>query len=172
MPAKRQNFFDQLEPILYLDATFTIAERDANELFHNECDVFRRRMETESVLAVVSDFVYNELAFHHLQSSLAAEGERRGRSWRWVKNNMPHIFTAAMVEVQTSRMELERTTLRLPISDGVMVLAFQLMEDFHLLPTDAFHIATALDSKVTSFVTLDKDFLAVDGIIVYTCLSQ
>ena len=41
-----------------------------------------------------------------------------------------------------------------------------------LLPTDAFHIATALESKVNAFVTLDRDFLAVDGIIVYTCLPQ
>jgi len=67
---------------------------------------------------------------------------------------------------------LERTTLKLPISDAVMTRAFQLMEDFHLLPTDAFHIATALEANVTDFVTLDRDFLAVDGIIVYTCLSQ
>jgi predicted nucleic acid-binding protein len=48
--------------------------------------------------------------------------------------------------------------------------AFQLMSDFSLLPTDTFHITTALENGVNSFVTLDEDFLSIDGIIVYTCL--
>jgi predicted nucleic acid-binding protein len=53
--------------------------------------------------------------------------------------------------------------------------ALQLMRDFALLPTDAYHIATtliaiALDAGVTCFATLDRDFLAVDGITVYTCV--
>ncbi|MBM3238319.1 type II toxin-antitoxin system VapC family toxin [Candidatus Poribacteria bacterium] len=34
----------------------------------------------------------------------------------------------------------------------------------------AFHIATALAHGVTTFATLDEDFLRVDGITVYTCL--
>ena len=88
-----------------------------------------------------------------------------------MKRNMPQVFTAAMSEVKASKTELERITLRLSISDAVMTRAFQLMENSLLLPTDAFHIATALESNVTAFVTLDRDFLAVDGIIVYTCLS-
>ncbi|MBM3238321.1 PIN domain-containing protein [Candidatus Poribacteria bacterium] len=35
---------------------------------------------------------------------------------------------------------------------------------------DAFHIATALSRGVTTFATLDENFLKVDGITVYTCL--
>jgi hypothetical protein len=151
MPAKRRNFFDRLEPILYLDTTFTIAERDANEPFHAECDAFRQRMEVESVLAVVSDFVYNEHAFHQLQSAFVAEGQRLSKSWIWVKRNIPQVFTAAMVEVKASKTELERTTLKLPISDTVMTRAFQLMEDFLLLPTDAFHLFLTADTPTDFF---------------------
>jgi predicted nucleic acid-binding protein len=172
MPAERRNFLSPLEPVVYLDSTYTIAYFDTTERFHAECNTFSQRLETESVLPVISDPVYNELAFHHLKSALVAEGQRLSKSWIWVKRNIPQVFTAAMVEVKASKTQLERTTLRLSISDAVMTRAFQLMEDFHLLPTDAFHIATALEANVTAFVTLDRDFLAVDGIIVYTCLSQ
>ncbi len=172
MPAERRTFLSPLEPVLYLDTTYTIAYFDATERFHVECNTFAQRLETESVLPVVGDLVYNELAFHHLKSAFVAEGQQLSRSWIWVKRNMPQVFTTAMAEVKTSKTELERITLKLPISDSVMTRAFQLMEDFHLLPTDAFHIATALESNVTTFVTLDRDFLAVDGIIVYTCLSR
>lgn len=170
MPAERRDFLSPLEPVVYLDSTYTIAYFDATERFHAGCNAFSQRLEAESVLPAVSDLVYNELAFHHLKSAFVAEGRRLSRSWIWVKRNMPQVFTAAMSEVKASKTELERTTLKLPISDAVMTRAFQLMEDFHLLPTDAFHISTALESNVTAFVTLDRDFLAVDGIIVYTCL--
>jgi len=44
------------------------------------------------------------------------------------------------------------------------------MRDFHLLPTDAYHIAVALDAGVNTFASLDEHFLRVDDIIVYTCL--
>jgi predicted nucleic acid-binding protein len=42
------------------------------------------------------------------------------------------------------------------------------MHRYSLLPTDAYHIATALGHGVHAFASLDEDFLRVDGIIVYT----
>jgi predicted nucleic acid-binding protein len=170
MPAIRRNFHDILEPIVYIDSTVAIAAEDNHERFHTECKAFCQRIEPESTLLVVSDFVYNEVAFHHIKSALADEGRRQGKSWMWVKHNLPHVFDEAMINVQISRAEWEHTTLKLSITDSVMARAFQLMQDFHLLPTDAFHIATALESNVNVFATLDKDFLAVDSIIVYTCV--
>ena len=171
MPAIRRNFHDVLEPIVYLDSTVAIATEDNHERFYTECDAFRQRI-SGAILPVVSDFVYNEVAFHHIKSALADEGRRQGRSWMWVKRNVPHIFDAAMINVQTSKAELERMTLRLSITDSVMARAFQLMQDFQLLPTDAFHIAAALESNVNAFATLDKDFLVVDDIIVYSCVPS
>lgn len=44
------------------------------------------------------------------------------------------------------------------------------MKDYALLPTDAYHIAIALDTDVNAFVSLNEDPLRVDDIIVYTCL--
>jgi predicted nucleic acid-binding protein len=45
--------------------------------------------------------------------------------------------------------------------------AFWLMERFNLLPTDAFHIAIAQFFGIKAIVSLDLDFIRVDGIIVY-----
>jgi predicted nucleic acid-binding protein len=42
------------------------------------------------------------------------------------------------------------------------------MHQYSLLPTDAYHVATALDHGINAFASLDDDFLRVDGIIVYT----
>ena len=48
--------------------------------------------------------------------------------------------------------------------------AFDLIRDYHLRPTDAYHISTAQAYDITAFVSVDRDFLRVDGITVYTCL--
>ena len=63
MPAERRNFLSPLEPVVYLDSTYTIAYFDATERFHAECNAFRQRLETESVLPVVSDLVYMNSPF-------------------------------------------------------------------------------------------------------------
>jgi len=60
--------------------------------------------------------------------------------------------------------------LPLPIDERITESLAPLITDYQILPTDAYHIAIALDSGVNSFVSLDEDFLCVDGIIVYTCL--
>lgn len=75
-----------------------------------------------------------------------------------------------MPQVETNRVELNRLTIPLSITPAVQARAFDLMRQHALLPTDAYHIAVALEADVNAFVTLDEDFLRVDGIIVYTCL--
>jgi predicted nucleic acid-binding protein len=61
-------------------------------------------------------------------------------------------------------------TLWVPSNEEVKDKALQLMQSHSILPTDAFHIATAISHGVTAFATLDEDFLRVDGITVYICL--
>ncbi len=73
-------------------------------------------------------------------------------------------------KVEANRVELNRLTILLPITPAVQARAFALMRQHALLPTDAYHIAVALEAGVHAFATLDEDFLRVDGIIVYTCL--
>jgi predicted nucleic acid-binding protein len=171
MPAEKRSFEDALEPIVYWDASFTIAVFVVTDLFHKECVAFKQRiLDEESTLSAVSDFVYHELAFYLVRNELTAEARQRGQHWRDVKRQDPSIVRMAMLEVELKKMEMDRLTLNLPVLEGVKEHAFQLMRDYALLPTDAYHIAIALDAGVNAFATVDADFLNVDGIIVYTCL--
>ncbi|MBM3237057.1 type II toxin-antitoxin system VapC family toxin [Candidatus Poribacteria bacterium] len=170
MPAECRNFRDPIEPILYLDATYAIATLDETEAYHSDCANFYERLESESVLSVVSDLVYNELAFHRIKAAMTIEGIRTNQHWLDVKRNRPNFIATIMPDVESKKAELNCMVLKLSIGDAVTERAFQLMRNYSLLPTDAYHIAIALDAGVNCFVTLDRDFWRVDGIIVYTCL--
>jgi predicted nucleic acid-binding protein len=155
MPAERRSFQDALEEVIYWDSSFAIAALIDTHPYHAECLDFRQRLEREGILSVGSDFVHNELAFHVLRDALAAEGQRTGQSWRTVHRQRPDVFLATMPQVDTYRADLNRMTLKLPLTDAVGARAFQLMRDFALLPTDAYHIAVALEAGVTAFTTLE-----------------
>lgn len=170
MSAVRRNFADSLEPIIYWDASYAISYIINTELYHNECRLFRNRLKSKEILSVGSDLVYNELAFFLIKQALEEEGKKRGMYWLDVKKSQPDFISRIMPDVEVKTNELNDLTLWLPTGEQVKEKAFQLMSDFSLLPTDAFHIAIALENGVNSFVTLDEDFLRVDGIIVYTCL--
>jgi predicted nucleic acid-binding protein len=114
--------------------------------------------------------VYDETAFIWLKRELVKAGRPLGLHWLDMKNRQPNLVGQAMRDFKGKKVDLEELTLKLPIVDEVTNLAFDLMEQFDLLPTDAYHIATALSSEVTAFVTVDEDFLRVDGIEVYTAL--
>ena len=87
-----------------------------------------------------------------------------------MKRNRLDVIPAAVFDVEAKQTELDRMTLKISFSETITKKARQLMRDYSLLPTDAYHIAIALAVDVNAFVCLDKDFLRVDGIIVYTCL--
>jgi len=166
--AERRNFHDILEPIVYLNSSFVIALRARRDPFHHECRIFFDRLQAEGVVCVVSDFVYNEVAFYILRRSLLREAQRTGQRWEDVLRTVPYVFQTAMNEVEVVKAEIDRSTVYLPTSESVKDLAFTLMRQYNLLPTDAYHVAVALDAGVSAFVSLDEDLLAVDGNAVYT----
>jgi predicted nucleic acid-binding protein len=170
MSAERRSFMAPIEPILYWDTTYAITILDETEAYHSDCANFYEQLDTKSVLSVASDLVYNELAFHRIKAALTIEGIHTNQHWLDVKRNLPDFIATIMPDVESKKAELDCMVLKLAIGDTVTELAFQLMQDYSLLPTDAYHIAVALDAGVNCFVTLDRDFLRVDDIIVYTCL--
>jgi predicted nucleic acid-binding protein len=167
--AERRNFRDALEPIVYLNSSFVIACWDDRDPFHFECQMFLGRLQAEEIVCVVSDFTYNEVAFYILRQALISEARRTGQRWEDVLRSAPHVFQTAMNEVEVVKAEIDRSTVYLPTSESAKDLAFTLMRQYNLLPTDAYHVAVALDAGVSAFVSLDEDLLAVDGIAVYTC---
>ncbi len=170
MPAECRTFQDALEEVIYWDVSFALAYFDDSEAYHAECLAFAQRLDAEEALSVSSDFVHNELAFIVIRDALLAEGRRTGQFWRNVHRQRPDIVLATMPQVDAYRVELNRLALRLSIPDTVHERAFDLMRTYALLPTDAYHLAIALDAGVNAFVTLDEDFLRVDGAVVFTCL--
>jgi len=165
--AEKRNFHDALEPIIYLNSSFIIAHCDRGDPFHLECRDFFGRLQAEGTICVVSDFVYNEVAFYILRQALMREARRTGQRWEDVLRVAPHVFQEAMNRVEIVRADLEQRTLALPVTETARDLAFTLMRQYNLLPTDAYHVAVALDAGVSAFVSLDEDLLAVDGIVVY-----
>jgi predicted nucleic acid-binding protein len=127
-------------------------------------------MRETGVLPVISDFVLDELAFWVMKQGAAKESQGTPLSWRQVLRSRPDLAQTLVEQAAAKRADLERRALKLPIPDSVTDRAFQLMHDHALLPTDAYHIATALENEVPACVTLDEDFLTVEGLIVYTCL--
>ncbi len=170
MPAQRRTFHDPLESAIYWDSSFAIAYIDDRHHYHAECLDFFRRLDAAQVLSVSSDFVHNEVAFYTMRDALVAEARRTGQRWQEVYRQRPDLVIATMPQVQAHRAELDRMTLVLPMTDPARDRAFQLMQDYALLPTDAYHLAVALDAGANAFVSLDEDLLRVDGIIVFTCL--
>jgi predicted nucleic acid-binding protein len=170
MSASKRSFTDALESIIYWDASYSISFYVEAEQYNDECVAFQKRLKAERILSVVSDFVYDELSFFLIRQGLTKEGKRTGQHWLDVKKSQPDFISRIMPDVKVKTNELNDMTLWLPTSEQVKEKAFQLMSDYSLLPTDAFHIATALEHGINNFATLDEDFLRVDGIIVYTCL--
>jgi len=116
----------------------------------------------------VSDFVFDEFAFLLVRDELKAIGRTTGQFGLDVHKSQPDAIKTLMPTVQPRIESLEDMTVSLPIRGSVMKRAFQLMRDYSLLPTDAYHIATALDHGINVFASLDDDFLRVDDLIVYT----
>ena len=172
MSVSKKSFTDDvMESIIYWDASYAISCLVETEQYYDECVAFQKRLKAEGILSVSSDFVYDELSFFLIRQALTKEGRRTGQHWLDVKKSQPDFISKIMPNVEVKTDELNDMTLWLPTSEQVKGKAFQLLSDFSLLPTDAFHIATALEHGVNSFVTLDDDFLSVDGIVVYTCLG-
>ena len=167
MPAEVRDFVDEIDDVIYWDSSFAIAHFFEQLPSHTECSNFVTRLMREGVLCVSSDLVHNEVAFFIQRSYLSEHGARVGMHWREVHRRMPNALSAINALLRRVRNELEAMTFHLPMPANVRDDAYELMERYHLLPTDAFHVAIALHHDVNAFASLDEDFARVDGIVVY-----
>ncbi len=168
MSCERRTFKDSLEPFIYWDTTFATALTDNRHVFHVDCDAFATHLKDEGCISVTSDFTYNELGFLTIREALAVEGRKVGKHWADVFAGQPDLLQLAVPAMDARLAEIDTATIQIPVPLTVRARAFQLIKDFNLLPTDAYLIAVALEAGVNAFVTLDADFLRVDG--VYTCI--
>jgi predicted nucleic acid-binding protein len=168
MAAEQRNFTDSLESVLYWDCSFVTAFFDPAETWHTACVDFAGEQKRQGIIPVVSDFVFDEFAFLLIRDELRKIGLPAGQFWRDVHKTQPDAVSRIMPGIQPQIDRLEALTINLTLPESVRPRAFQLMHQYSLLPTDAYHVATALDHGINAFASLDDDFLRVDGIIVYT----
>lgn len=171
MNAVKRSFSDELEPLVYWDSSFAIARVEESDSWHDKCVSFAARMQKAGVVPATSELVYNELAFHIIKGRLIEEARQTGQHWTYVKRECPEVISSIMPRVESLWKELEKLSISLPLTEDVRSKASHLMREYTLLPTDAYHIAVAFDADVNAFVSLDEDFIKVDDIVVYTCVS-
>jgi predicted nucleic acid-binding protein len=146
--------------------------------FHPECETFQQRLyAAPDVLCVTSDWALNEIIHLIQQEQLARDCQQYNASHGTAltpeafRRQNPAVLTHSWNEIVRICAHIERACEIAAIPNtGLTNVALNLIRNFHLRPTDAYHIATAQAYNITNFVSIDRDFLRVDGITVYTCL--
>lgn len=171
-----------LAELLYCDTSYLagmyLPTSRTYQRFHPECEAFQQRLYAEpDVLCVTSDWALNEV-IHLIQQQQLSYDCRRYNALHGTaltpeafRRQNPAVLAHSYQEIVRIRADIEIGCLMIAIPDSDLTdAALDLIRDFHFRPTDAYHIATALMYDITTFVSIDRDFLRVDGITVYTCL--
>ena len=172
-----------LAGLLYCDTSYLagmyLPDSRTYQRFHPECAAFQQRLyAAPDVLCVTSDWALNEV-IHLIQQEQLARDCRQFNALHGTHLNLeefrrrnPAVLAHSWNEIVRIRAHINRACEIAAIPNtGLTDAALNLIRDFHFRPTDAYHIATALMYDITTFVSIDRDFLRVNGITVYTCLS-
>jgi predicted nucleic acid-binding protein len=171
-----------LAGLLYCDTSYLagiyLPTSRTYQLFHPECAAFQQRLYAEpDVLCVTSDWALNEVIYLTQQEQLSRDCQQYNAlhgttlTLETFRRQNPAVLANSYQEIMRIRADIEIGCLMIAIPDTHLTdAALNLIRDFHLRPTDAYHIATALMYDITTFVSIDRDFLRVNGITVYTCL--
>ncbi|MBI1927652.1 type II toxin-antitoxin system VapC family toxin [Candidatus Poribacteria bacterium] len=172
-----------LTGLFYCDTSYLVGmylpTSQTYQRFHPDCAAFQQRLyAAPNVLGVTSDWALNEMIYliqqEHLSRDCQQYNALHGTSLtvETFRRQNPAMLAHSWNEIVLIRAHIERACEIVAIpSTGLTNAALNLIHDFHLRPTDAYHIATAQAYDITNFVSLDRDFLRVDGITLYTCLS-
>jgi len=163
----------------YLAGMYLPASR-TYQRFHPECAIFQRRLYAATdALCVTSDWALNEVIYLIQQEQLARDCQQFNvlhgtyLNPEEFRRRNPAVLAHSWDEIVQIRAHINRACEIVAIPNtGLTDTALDLIRDFHLRPTDAYHIATAQAYGITNFVSIDRDFLRVDGITVYTCLHS
>jgi len=128
------------------------------------------------IIPVTSDWGLNESVHLVIQNCLRQETDAYNTqhhtnvSVAQFRRQTPLIISRFLNEINNIRQTIEAVCEILPTEISAKNLAFDIINRYYLLPTDAYHVAVAQSYGITSIATIDRDFLRVDGIEVFTCL--
>jgi len=168
-PSTIFSFQDEVPEIAYLDPSFPFNVLVADASWHTECMAFAQRLEEAGTILVLSNLGLDEVWFVLLR--VQAVQEQGARGWLdFLRNNPDRVqaYTRRLEEATLPILEIPNLLLvELPANQSLQALG--LMARYGLLPRDALHVATALQTGLDAIITTDADFGRVDVLRLWTC---
>lgn len=168
-PSTIFSFQDKLPEIAYLDPSFLLNVLVADAVYHAECVAFAQRLEETGTILVLSNLGLDEVWFVLLR--IQAVQEHGARGWLDFLRNNPdrvQVYTQRLEEATLQILEISNLFLA-ELTTGQSLQALGLMARYGLLPRDALHATTALQTGLEAVITTDADFGRVDGLQIWTC---
>jgi predicted nucleic acid-binding protein len=166
---KIRSLDDPLPATLYWDASFIVNFAFEAARYIRECSELLARLDESSTISYVSTLALDEACFVLLQLKIE-EDHQPAKFW--------DVYNTNPVVLEHYVDDLERVTSQIGTHPKVELIgtepssafeALSFMRAFHLLPRDAYHLATMRYHRIDSLVTMDADFLVVPGIELFTC---
>ena len=170
MPARVLDFNAELPVRVYWDASFLVHATYPAARYHQASRGFLRRLSaTEGCLSYLSTLALDETVFALLQ--LKAAEDYPDRSFWDLHNDDPRFIAPYLGELRalTERLTADPLIQIVGQAPDSMLSALDRMHDHGLLPRDALHLVAMQHHDIRAMVTTDRDFLAVDGLSIYTC---
>jgi predicted nucleic acid-binding protein len=171
MALAQEHAFDE-EPLpsaVVLDSDFVINVLHENEEFHEECKEFAQRLSENDVVVVYSNLLRVDF-WHGWRRAVNARGlppevasqpvlltDPGAERERWYRHGDDYLKTLLSL--------YDRYEVR--IGSRLLDRALRLMARYNLKSHDACVAAIAFHTEVTDIVSLDKDFLRIDGLHVW-----
>lgn len=170
MAAQVFDFDAPLPERLYWDASFLVHAVYPAGRYHRECYAFLERLnDSHEVLSYVSTLTLDEAIFALIQLKVA-EGHPAESFWDIYHEN-PRAIQPYLAELRrlVGRLLADPRIQIVGLEPAAMLPAVDYMERYALLPRDALHLVTMDHHGIDAIVTMDGDFLPVDGLRIFTC---
>jgi predicted nucleic acid-binding protein len=163
------SFQDTPPEIAYLDPSFLLNVLVAESTYHAECVAFATRLEDACTILVLSNLGLDEIWFVLLR--IQAVQEQGDRGWlAFLKDRPDKVkeYTRRLEEATLYILEVPNLLL-VELTASQSLQALGLMDRYGLLPRDALHTATVLETGIDTIIATDADFARVEGLKLYTC---
>lgn len=163
------SFKAPLPGLLYWDASFLVHATYPAGRYHQECYGFLERLSSApNTLSCVSTLALDETIFALIRPKMTEDHPGRG-FWEVYRAD-PQAIQPYLDEIRTlvSRLSIDPRIRMVGTEREDMLAALHLMESYACLPRDAMHLAVMSRLGIDSIVTTDEDFVAVDGLALFT----
>jgi predicted nucleic acid-binding protein len=134
------------------------------------CEEFIHRTEEMDIQGIVDEFVYNEVMHKLMVTAMVNRFHCSPQKAITFVKTTPEILKDFPALWEAG--EIFRSMNVKVISGPFFPESFTLMQEHHLLITDAVHVAAMNKEKVTHIASNDKDFSRVPGLSVWKPQSE